>query len=196
MEKGEMVLMEGHEIHKRATKTTTPIPAKPSNKWCRPQTGWNKLNIDWAFKEEDGTGGTDMILQDNTCAIVFASSRFLPRRSSAMEVETAACAEGISFALEWSAEPFILKTNCAVAANMIRDDGVNRSPVAAKVVEIKALLQSGREHAISHVFRGQNIVAHALSQLIRRINTRTAAWIRHGPDVIRKLCQDDCNTVP
>ena len=72
----------------------------------------------------------------------------------------------------------------------IVDDTPNRSSVAALVEEGKLLLKSERDYSIAHVRRSQYNVAHALAQMDRS-STRTAVWLRHGPDEIGTLCQED-----
>ena len=153
------------------------------------------MNIDGAWREEDGTGGAGMILRDQDGSIIFASCRFLTTCTSALEAEVAACMEGISLTLARTTLPFILETDCLTAANMIRDVDTNRSPVAALIGEIKHLLSLGREHVIAHVSRNKNKTSHALAQMgISEL--RTAVWLRHGADEIGALCHQDCNNLP
>lgn len=84
---------------------------------------------------------------------------------NALETALAACLEGIALTLEWSEAPFILETNCMVAANMIMQTEQDLSPDAATVEEIKHLLFMNREHVISLVRHHSNSVAHSLAQL-------------------------------
>lgn len=89
--------------------------------------------------------------------------------------------------MEWSQLPFILETDCSVAAAMILEKSINRSAVAAQVSEIKRILGSGREHRIVVVRREHNNVSHCLAR-IGRCSPRTAVWLRSGPEEIVKLC--------
>lgn len=109
------------------------VEPRTLEKWTRPPDGWCKLNVDGAFVATDGTSGAGMILRDHRGTVVFASCRFLSKCSSALEAELAACMEGVSLALEWSSDPFILETDCSTAAAMINDATTNRSPVASMV---------------------------------------------------------------
>ena len=105
-----------------------------------------KLNVDGSYSEADNNEGVGMILRDDTGSIIFSTCRFLLTCSIALEAEVLACMEGISLALEWSSAPFILETDCSVAAAMIQEHGTNRSPVTALIGEIKRLLQGRREY--------------------------------------------------
>lgn len=77
----------------------------------------------------------------------------------------------------------------------LTSDFLHSSPVAAIVQEAKQLLRSEREYSLAHVCRGQNKVAHTLAQM-GRSSYRTAVWLRHGPDEIKHLCQEDSNEPP
>lgn len=57
LDKGKMVVVPGQEWPKRAPKAPYGDITKHPHRWSRPVPGWNKLNVDGAFKEEDGTGG-------------------------------------------------------------------------------------------------------------------------------------------
>ena len=160
-EKGKMVPTKNHRSH--ACSLVHIRAADPYLRWSRPAAGWNKLNTDGAYKEDEGIGGAGMILRNSEGHIIFASCRFLHTCSSALEAEVSACAEGIALALEWSTEPFTIESDCSVAVNMLSDGTPNRSPVTALVEEGKLLLKSGRDHSISHARRSQNRVAHALA---------------------------------
>ncbi|KAM3330718.1 hypothetical protein ACQJBY_027080 [Aegilops geniculata] len=136
-----------------------------------------------------------MILRDHSGAIIFSSCRFLRYCASPLEAEVAACMEGIALTLEWSKEPFTVHTDCLVAANMIKEKGLNRSPVASLIGEVKKLLSQDREYKLFHVSRNSNNVSHMLAQLGLLV-PRTAVWLRGGPDEIDTLCQHDCNDLP
>lgn len=117
-------------------------------------------------------------------AIIFSSCRFLHTCDDMLE-------EGIALAIEWCSMPFILETDCAVAAQMIMQTKKDRSPGAA-LVEIKRLLNMGREHAISVIRCSRNSVAHSLAQMGHN-STRTAVWLRSVPQDIHVLAQNDCD---
>ena len=183
-----MVITKEQDGRCRASRPQPAHSVDAPARWSRRPEGWNKLNIDGAFHVEDGTGGAGMILRSSEGNIIFSSRRFLHTCCSALEAEVAACAEGLALALEWSKEPFILESDCSVAVNMLKDGEPNRSLMAAMVEEAKLLLKSGREVVLLHVRRGQNPVAHTLAQM-GRVSSRTAVWLRHGPDEISQLCQ-------
>uniref|UniRef100_A0A8R7VGV1 RNase H type-1 domain-containing protein n=1 Tax=Triticum urartu TaxID=4572 RepID=A0A8R7VGV1_TRIUA len=157
--KGKMVLsLEPCRSHTKAGAMPASC-SRPPERWTKPPVGWNKLNIDGAWRE-DGTGGAGMILRDCDGTIIYSSRRFLRSCISPLEAEVVACMEGIALTLDWSTSPFILETDSLVAANMINEPDQNRSRVVALICEIKRLLLLGREHVVLHVSRSRNKVSH------------------------------------
>ncbi|XBI43308.1 hypothetical protein VPH35_108093 [Triticum aestivum] len=193
--KGKMICTQGASRNHMKMVVAPSSCTRPPEQWTKPPQGWVKLNVDGAWREEYGTGGAGMILRDHNGSIIFSSCRFLTTCVSALEAEMAACMEGITLTLEWSTMSFILETDSSVAANMIKEEKENRSPVAALVGETKRLLALGREHVILHVSRDLNKVSHYLAQ-IGHSTSKTAVWLRCGPDEIGNLCQQDCNNLP
>lgn len=167
LERGKMVVTYDNTRRRKMEhkQRDDHISGRPPERWIKPPTGWNKLNVDGAYAMETSTGGAGMILRDEDGAIVFASSRHLRTCISPVEAELAACIEGISLAYEWSPKPFIADTDSQVSVNMIKQMESDRSPSAAIVGEIKSLLAQGREYSVVHVCRGCNNVAHRLAQI-------------------------------
>ena len=84
----------GKERHKIPSTCSRPV-----EHWSKPPFGWVKLNVDGAWKEQEGTGGAGMILRDHTGAVIFASCRFIQRCTNALEAEMAALMEGVTLAI-------------------------------------------------------------------------------------------------
>ncbi|KAM0868680.1 hypothetical protein ACQ4PT_041152 [Festuca glaucescens] len=81
-----------------------------------------------------------MILRDESGAILLSSSRYIPRCTSALEAELAACREGIAMAREWSDQPCIVEMDSAQAVSMVKASEMDRSCLLHEVHEIKRLL--------------------------------------------------------
>ena len=86
----------------------------------------------------------------------------------------------------------IVETDCLAAAQMIIQRDTNRSPRAALVGEIKTVLVEVGEHAISHVVRSRNKVAHALAHM-GQVEKRSSVWLRSNLGEIDIFCNADCN---
>ncbi|KAI4973135.1 hypothetical protein ZWY2020_028843 [Hordeum vulgare] len=159
-------------------------------RWTKPPPGWTKLNIDGAFSEGNKTGGAGMILRDEEGQVIFSSCRYLRTCSSALEAELVACLEGISIARAWSELPMIVELDCSCAVQMIVEEGIDRSPHATLVMQLKQALGEIGEHVISHVVRSRNALTDALARL-GRINHRTAVWLRGILEEVDTLCKED-----
>lgn len=162
MSKGKMVVSKFQQRQEKL-RPARAASTRPPERWHKPPPGWTKLNVDGAYIQADGTGGSGMILRDEHGVVIFASCRFLRTCSSALEAEIEAIREGIALTLEWCTLPFILESDCSTAIDMIKSSYMNRSPAAMTVGVIKNLLvEGGREHVLMHVSRNQNNVSHVL----------------------------------
>ena len=123
--------------------------------------GWAALNIDGSFSVQDGIGGAGMILRDESGAIIDSSCRELRHCASALESEIAACMEGISsLAIQWTAMPLVIQTDCLDVVKLITGTDDDRSAHTMMVQEIRSHLQEGREFLVKHVRPEQNSVSH------------------------------------
>lgn len=73
MEKGKMVVSHVQDPRSHATTAPARPPDKPQPRWTRSPLGWNKLNVDSAFREDDMTGAAGMVLRGPEGNIIFAS---------------------------------------------------------------------------------------------------------------------------
>jgi ribonuclease HI len=135
-----------------------------------------------------------MVLRNDEGEIIFSAYRYLVTCYSPLEAELSACVEGLSLAMQWSAGPIVLKSDCLVATEMINDANFNRSHLAALVNEAKEFCRGSRECKVIHISREFNSVSHSLAKL-SRLNLCTQFWNRSGPDEIRLACIPD-NTMP
>ncbi|KAE8770517.1 hypothetical protein D1007_57718 [Hordeum vulgare] len=186
--KGKMV--PSHQGKLTANQKEEVQPKDRVQRWTKPPPGWTKLNIDGDYSEGNKTGGAGMILRDEEGQVIFSSCRYLRTCSSALEAELMACLEGISIARVWSELPMIVELDCSCAVQMIVEEGIDRSPHATLVMQLKQALGEIGEHVISHVVRSRNALADALARL-GRINHRTAVWLRGIPEEVDTLCKED-----
>ncbi|KAI5011761.1 hypothetical protein ZWY2020_013898 [Hordeum vulgare] len=187
--KGKM--MTSHQGKLNANQKGESQAKDRVQRWTKPPPGWTKLNIDGAFSAGNQTRGAGMILRNEEGQVIFSSCRFLRACSSALEAELAACMEGISIARAWSVLPMIVELDCSCAVQMIVEKGIDRSPHATLVMQLKQALGKIGEHVIAHVVRSRNVSADALARLGRTISQRTAVWLRGIPEEVDTLCKED-----
>jgi hypothetical protein len=106
-----------------------------------------------------------------------------------------ACPEGMRIAREWTDKPIVVESDCQVLVSMLKEEGVNRSPVATVVNQIKRLEHGRPAFQFSHISRDLNVVSHTLARF-GCTNQCTEVWIHHGPDIIRDACNEDKTPMP
>jgi ribonuclease HI len=171
-----------------AIASVDPVPAPrcaPIAPWCKPPVGFVKLSVDGSFK--DGSAGSGTILRDEGGSIIFSSCKYIAPCTEPLEAELLACLDGLSLALERSALPIIIDTDCSQLVSLVLAKGIDRSPYHSLVSEIKFLASSGRACSFVKVDRGQVRVSHVLANFART-ERRTVTWLGSGPDVaLREL---------
>jgi hypothetical protein len=136
-----------------------------------------------------------MILRDNEGSIMATACSYLKICASPLEAKMRACHEGMRIAREWTDKPIVVESDCQVLVSMLKEEGVNRSPVATVVNQIKWLQQGRPAYQFSHISRDSNVVRHTLVRF-GCTNQCTEVWIRHGPDIIREACNQDQTPLP
>lgn len=94
-------------------------------KWCPPMAGWVKPSTGGSFVE-DGTAGAGMVPRDDKGSIIYSACRELFSCRKALEVELCACMEGLSFAIQISDMPIIIKMDSILAVKLIQARGLDR----------------------------------------------------------------------
>jgi hypothetical protein len=101
-----------------------------------------------------------MILQRDDGSIVFSACRTLRFCSSALESELSPCFEGVSKALEGSAESIIIETDCVELIHLIKAGSRDNSSLGHLVADLKDLLSSPRIIDVKKIYRDQNSASH------------------------------------
>jgi ribonuclease HI len=189
-------ILKGKQPCVQSTSTSAPVQTEqpqPELCWEKPDAGSVKLNVDGAFDQQSGTAAAGMILRDATGGIIFSSCRSMQHCTSALEAELCACMEGIALAVQWSQEPIIVETDCALVVSMVTSKDMDSSYLGHLVAEVKIQLASDRQIRIVKIPRTQNKASDALARF-GRISDRTVVWLRSGPDDCLDFILRDCNT--
>ena len=105
-----------------------------------------------------------------------------------------ACREGLALAAEWTPLPTILESDCISAIQLLSKPGEQRSPSMFLVKEICDLARGMPSIHFHHVKGEQNVVAHELAQLAKRL-FQSAVWHNRAPTCVEQLVAHDCNPV-
>ncbi|XP_072148502.1 uncharacterized protein [Setaria viridis] len=167
---------------------------KLKHKWKAPDPGWIKINVVGAYSEQSEHAGIGVVIRNSNGKVLLSAWRVIFAAVSAEEVEALACKEGVALAVEWASEPVILESDCAAVIQYIKEASKVRPPCLFTILEAKRLAESLRGFVLSHVRREQNVVAHELAQVAKRLN-HTAVWCHRSPTCIEHLVAHDCKTL-
>jgi ribonuclease HI len=140
------------------------VPSAVKVNWQPPAIDWYKINVDGAFRQQEGIGGGGVVIRDHHGSFTAGACCFFTHVADAEGAELLACRKGLLLAKELRANRVILETdNTGVRAKLLKLE-LDRSVHGSLVEEIKVLLGSFSETAVCVVRRTANAVAHALAK--------------------------------
>lgn len=163
----------------------------PGNK---PSSGWSTLNVDGSHVADERTGGSGMVLRNDTGAIIFSTCCFLHSCRSPTEAEIATCLEGTSLTLQRTNMSLIIELDFKEGVDALSGRSINRSSLAGMVEETKSLLHVIQRHCFVHGRRSANGVTHCMAQM-GRCSQRRVVWLGARPDDLCKICENECNII-
>jgi hypothetical protein len=144
--------------------------------------------MDGSFCATDGTGGTVMVLRDETGSIIVSACSFLSSCSSPLHAELESYREGIAVAREWSTLPCLIEMDYLEAVKLIKQPGIDRSMFMGIVQEIKEQLVVWGSLEIGVISREQNKASHVLANMACTLNI-ARSWPSSGPDEVLAMCR-------
>nr|GMD23989.1 uncharacterized protein LOC109191080 [Ipomoea batatas] len=155
---------------------------KPEQKWERPGQGYLKLNIDAAVRPNNGRMGFSWVLRDEYGLFVAAGSIpgngvFTPREAEAMAVR-----EALSWIKDHGYSQVEVETDALQIIQSLKQS-VDDSSFDLILLDVKDLLLSFTDVAISHVSRTANRVAHSLAREACSMSVRQE-WTSVPPSFI------------
>jgi ribonuclease HI len=160
--------------------------------WSRRPVGTVKLNIDGAYTDQTGVVGAGMVLRRDDGSIMFSACRALRFCSSALESELSACFEGVSKALEGSAESIIIETDCLELIHLIKAGSRDSSSLGHLVADLKDLLSSSQIIEVKKIHRDQNSASHEHARF-GMLQDRTDVWFGTALVPLLSRILRDCN---
>ncbi|GJN16365.1 hypothetical protein PR202_gb03348 [Eleusine coracana subsp. coracana] len=176
------------------------IRLKSQIKWCRPEQGKIKINVDASFIRDTEQAGIGIIARDSQGQVIFSSGRVLFHCKDAEEAELLACREGLHLAIQWVAAPVILETDCLLVTNMLKARFGDRSSKAMMVRDVKELINELREVEILHCKRDQNRVSHLLARMacldvFTIVICKRDLALHAAPEFVLSVIEADCNPI-
>jgi len=162
---------------------------QPKKLWSAPQENWVKVNVDGALADS-GAAGIGVIIRDSRGTVLLSAWKSLQNGASAEEIEALACREGLHLAAEWIKKPTILESDCSTVIDYLARKKEQR---ASSLFTIQEALQEASKLpsvAFTYVGRVQNVIAHELAQLARRLD-HSAVWRGRYPVCVEILVAQD-----
>ncbi|KAL0014778.1 hypothetical protein SO802_001847 [Lithocarpus litseifolius] len=164
-------------------------------KWCPPQLGSYKVNVDGAVFTKQKQVGIGVVIRDSAGEVIAALSHKLARPLGALETEAKAMEVGIQFALDVGVWDVIFEGDALSICNALRGVGEVATLVQNLVVGMSQRVKAFRSYAFSHTKRQGNIPAHLLAHYARNI-VSYVAWLEECPSLIEHACAHDLVSPP
>ncbi|KAK9988791.1 hypothetical protein SO802_029030 [Lithocarpus litseifolius] len=144
-----------------AVQESTPMTVK----WSPLPQGWYKVNVDSVVFTKRKQTGIEVIIKDDTGAVVAAMSKKMAVPLGALETEAKAIEMGVYFAAEVGIWDAIFEGNSLSVYNVVHRSGSASTAIQNIITGILHQAQGFRMFAFSHVKRQENAPVHALAQL-------------------------------
>ncbi|KAM0862252.1 hypothetical protein ACQ4PT_045377 [Festuca glaucescens] len=152
------------EEWQRLKSDLTPRYSVPMVHWRPPEEGWHKVNTDGSFSRDSGWGGGGAVLRDHHGEFSAGACHFFPLASDPERTELLACRRGVQLAQQMGVSKLVLKSDFLNAVTKLRSQDVDRSVHGPLVEEVKEMLGTFDDHAIKHIRRTGNEVAHRFAK--------------------------------
>jgi hypothetical protein len=154
------ISVEYLELHKASDR----VPTKQVQQWCKPPSGWLKVNADGAFSAGTGDGGWGYVIRDEAGVLIFTGAGRIHHFRDALHAEVVACTQGVKAAAEKGISKIILETDSLILKQALANDSYKLAEVGRLIFEVKNMIVGGFSSFVcKHVPRNCNKVAHALA---------------------------------
>ena len=162
-------------------------------KWCPPQPGSYKVNVDGAVFTKRKQVGIEVVIRDSAGEVVAVLSQKLARPLGALEIEAKAMEVAAQFALDAGVRDVTFKGDSLSICNALRGGSEVSSSVQNIIFRLSHLVRNFRSYAFSHIKRQGNIPAHLLAQHASGVESYIA-WVEECPSLIEQACARDICT--
>ncbi|XP_075663101.1 uncharacterized protein LOC142632611 [Castanea sativa] len=182
------ILEKFHAANEKPQPTTESITEEI--KWCPPQRGSYKVNVDGAVFTKQKQVGIGVVIRDSAGDVIAALSHKISRPLGALETEAKAMEIGIQFALDVGVRDVVFEGDALSICNALRGVGEVLTFVQNVVASMSQRVKAFRKYAFSHTKRQGNIPAHLLTHHTRSVESYVA-WLEECPSIIEHACAHD-----
>ena len=162
-------------------------------KWCPPQPGSYKVNVDGAVFTKRKQVGIGVVIRDSAGEVVAALSQKLARPLGELEIEAKAMEVAVQFALDVGVRDVTFEGDSLSICNALRGRSELSSSVQNIIFGLSHLVRNFRSYGFSHIKRQGNIPAHLLAQHASGVESYVA-WVEECPSLIEHACARDICT--
>ena len=157
--------------------------------WSKPPEGVIKLNVDVAFDQDTGTGGTGAVLRDEAGFFVAASCSDIPFVEDAATAEARGLRDGLLLANEVGCNKIYVEADCLEVIEIMLSGGNSLGPAAAIYEECTFLSSNFISIVFSHCPREANMAADLLAK--NSEVSRTIVWKSEPPGFLVDVLTND-----
>ena len=160
--------------------------------WMKPTIDFVKLNVDAAYNEDNGTGGTGAVIRDHLGSFVAGQKRSLLNVEDAATAEAWALRDGLALAGDLGCNKLVVEADCMEVVDIMQDGGNSLGAAAAIYEDCSFLCRSFARARFQHCPREANLVAH---ELARFSEVSQGVWHNDPPDFLVPVIANDVTAV-
>ncbi|PRQ31856.1 putative ribonuclease H-like domain-containing protein [Rosa chinensis] len=163
---------------------------RPLTKWQNPPSGRLKININGAFRVNDGCGGIGVVVRDHEGKGIAAMARPFLHAHSALSMEAEACRAGLLLGIHQGWADIDIESDSTTLIAALKSEEENLSEVSRILDDCKEYFSSFRSVRILHTYREANGVADRLAHLASVV-TIDDVWLDETPAIIQDVLYED-----
>ncbi|KAM5564827.1 hypothetical protein ABKV19_019070 [Rosa sericea] len=165
----------------------------PQTKWKNPPSGRLKINVDGAFRVEDGSGGIGVVVRNETGMGIAALAKPFLHAHSVLNMETEACRAGLLLGIHQGWTDIDIESDSAILIAALNSEEKNFSEVSRVLDDCKEYMCAFQSVRVRHIYSEANGVADRLAHLASGCDIDDL-WLDEMHAIIQDiLYEDQCN---
>lgn len=159
--------------------------------WKPPEIGVIKVNVDASFFEQNGNGGTGVVVRDHGGQLLCAQALWYEFVAGPHVMEAYAIRDGLRLALQMGLRSIVLESDASVVVGLLNSGNFDRSGIAPILHEVMDVGENLEQLQLCHVGRSSNEAAHLCARQSSDTRKR-CLWINYTPAFLAKCLLNDC----
>ncbi|XP_024169850.1 uncharacterized protein LOC112176244 [Rosa chinensis] len=170
---------------------------RPLTKWQNPPSGRLKINVDGAFRAEEGSGGIGVVVRNDAGMGIAALARTFLHAHSVLNMEGEACRAGLLLGIHQGWTDIDIESDSAIMISALNSREKNFSEVSRVLDDCREYITAFQSVRIRHIYLEANGVADRLAHLASS-GFIDDVWFDETPAIIQDVLYEDycnCSTV-